>query len=680
MRHAHRIAVIIPALNEEESIGRVVDAIPAWVDDVIVADNGSSDRTAERARKAGARVIMVPHRGYGNACLAAIAVLDEPDIVVFLDGDFSDHPEEADLLVDPIISGDAEMVIGSRVLGRSEPGALSIQQRFGNRLACLLIRFFWGVEFSDLGPFRAIRYRTLQRLRMRDRSYGWTVEMQIKAARAGAPMREVPVSYRQRLGKSKVSGTMRGVVGAGAKILSTIFLTASGLMASPNGNEPIDRAMVFTRYPASGKTKTRLIPAVGAEGAARLHRRLTERTVYKARRLRRGPVSVEILFDGGTEKQFRDWLGEDLAYREQGPGDLGERMLNGFRGAFREGIERAVLFGTDLPGLSPETLERALGELDNHDLVLGPASDGGYYLIGLKRSYGELFADLPWGSREVFEKTGAIGRDLGLSMALADRLDDLDRPEDLLRWKKELLGHPGPEVGHGPDLAPSITVVIPTLNEERSLGKALDRVLMEPDVEVIVVDGASADATAALAEENGVRVIRESPGRARQMNIGADRGAGEILLFLHADTLLPEGWARRVRETLSDSRTVAGAFELRIDSPMRGLRVIERLTRFRSTVLQTPYGDQALFVRREEFERVGGFPEIPIMEDFALVRKLGKLGRITTVPDAVLTSSRRWEELGIWRATAINQVMLAGFILRVPHEYLERLYRRKEKW
>jgi uncharacterized protein len=679
MRHTHRIAVIIPALNEEGSIGHVVDAIPQWVDDVIVADNGSSDGTAERARQAGARVIRAPRRGYGNACLAAIDALDEPDIVVFLDGDFSDHPQEADLLVDPIIAGDAEMVIGSRVLGLREPGALTIQQRLGNGLACLLIRLFWRVEFSDLGPFRAIRYRTLQRLGMCDRNYGWTVEMQIKAARAGVPMKEVPVSYRRRIGTSKVSGTMRGVVGAGAKILSTIFLTASRLMASPNGSEPTRRAMVFTRYPVSGKTKTRLIPALGAEGAARLHRRMTERTVCKARRLQRGPVSIEVLFEGGTEKQFRDWLGEDLAYRGQGPGDLGERMLNGFRGAFREGIERAVLFGTDLPGLSPETVDRALRELDNHDLVLGPASDGGYYLIGLKRSYGELFAGLPWGSPEVFEKTAAIGRDLGLSVALVDRLDDLDRPEDLTRWEKELFGHSDHGVGDGKDFAPSITVVIPALNEERSLGKTLDRVRVEPHVEVIVVDGGSADATVALAEARGVRVIRESPGRARQMNTGADQGSGEILLFLHADTLLPEGWARRVRETLIHSRVVAGAFELKIDSPMRGLRVIERLTRFRSTVLQTPYGDQALFVRREEFERVGGFPEIPIMEDYALVKKLRKLGRIATVSDAVLTSPRRWEELGVWKATAINQIMLAGFVLGLPLKNLERLYRRKEE-
>lgn len=679
MRDAHKIAVIIPALNEEGSIGHVVQAIPDWVDDVVVADNGSSDRTAERARQAGARVIRVPCRGYGSACLAAIAVLDEPDIVVFLDGDFSDHPDEADLLVDPIIAGEAEMVIGSRVLGRREPGSLSIQQRFGNRLACWLIRLFWQAEFSDLGPFRAIRYRTLQRLGMRDRNYGWTVEMQIKATKAGVPLKEVPVSYRQRIGKSKVSGTMRGVAGAGAKILATIFLTALRLTASPSGNEPTGRAMVFTRYPVSGKTKTRLIPAIGAEGAARLHRRLTERTVCKARRVRRGQISVEVLFDGGTEQQFRDWLGADLVYREQGTGDLGQRMLNGFRGAFRQGIERAVLFGTDLPGLSPETVDRALIELDRHDLVLGPASDGGYYLIGLKRSYGELFTGLPWGSPDVFEMTTAIARDLGLSIALVDRLDDVDRPEDLARWKNELLGHSDNRADFRGNSAPSITVVIPTLNEELSLGRALDRVLMEPDAEVIVVDGGSSDATAGMAKTRGVRVIREAPCRARQMNIGADQGSGEIFLFLHADTLLPRCWAQRVRETLRDSNVVAGAFELKIDSPMRILRLIERLALFRSTFLQTPYGDQALFVRREEFERVGGFPEIPIMEDFALVKKLRKFGRIAIVSDGVLTSPRRWDALGVWRATAINQIMLAGFVLGVPLKCLERLYRRKER-
>lgn len=223
MRRDARISVIIPALNEEQAIGHVLSAIPPWVDEVLVVDNGSTDNTAEVARAHGARVIREPQRGYGAACLAGLAALNQPDIVVFLDGDFSDHPEEMHRLVDPIINDQVEMVIGSRVLGQAEPGALMPQARFGNWLSCQLIRLLWGVSFTDLGPFRAIRYRTLMSLDMQDRDYGWTVEMQIKAARDRIRIKEVPVNYRARIGRSKVSGTIRGVLGAGTKILFTIF-------------------------------------------------------------------------------------------------------------------------------------------------------------------------------------------------------------------------------------------------------------------------------------------------------------------------------------------------------------------------------------------------------------------------------------------------------------------------
>lgn len=226
MRNGANIAVIIPALNEEPSIGQVIDAIPDWVDDIIVADNGSTDKTAEIARAHGARVVWEPQRGYGAACLAGLAALNDPDVVVFLDGDFSDHPDEMPLLVDPITRGEADLAIGSRVLGRREAGALTPQARFGNWLACTLIRFFWNVRYTDLGPFRAVRYSTLKSFGMCDRDYGWSVEMQIKAARDGRRVLDVPVSYRRRIGKSKVAGTVRGVIGAGWKILYTIFRAA----------------------------------------------------------------------------------------------------------------------------------------------------------------------------------------------------------------------------------------------------------------------------------------------------------------------------------------------------------------------------------------------------------------------------------------------------------------------
>jgi glycosyltransferase involved in cell wall biosynthesis len=219
MRAGRRIGVVIPALDEELAIGRVIADIPPWVDRIVVVDNGSTDRTAEVARGAGALVVHEPHRGYGAACLAGLAQVEDMDIVVFLDGDFSDHPEEMAALVDPILSGACALVIGARVPDR---GALTPQQRVGNWLACRLMRLIWGARHTDLGPFRAIERESLGQLDMRDRNFGWTIEMQIKAAARGLAVREVPVRYRVRIGTSKISGTVKGTVLAGYKILSTI--------------------------------------------------------------------------------------------------------------------------------------------------------------------------------------------------------------------------------------------------------------------------------------------------------------------------------------------------------------------------------------------------------------------------------------------------------------------------
>jgi glycosyltransferase involved in cell wall biosynthesis len=224
-----RIAVIIPAFNEQDSVGRVIADIPdSLADQVIVVDNNSSDETHRVAAETGATVISQPRQGYGNACLKGIEHLRaqpenvRPDIVVFLDADYSDHPEDMTRLVQPIIQGDADFVIGSRNLGRRQKGAMLPQQVFGTWLATRLIRLLYRKRFTDLGPFRAIRFDKLMMLGMQDRTYGWTVEMQIKAIKKKVRFTEVPVQYRKRVGKSKISGTVRGTVGAGYKIITTI--------------------------------------------------------------------------------------------------------------------------------------------------------------------------------------------------------------------------------------------------------------------------------------------------------------------------------------------------------------------------------------------------------------------------------------------------------------------------
>jgi glycosyltransferase involved in cell wall biosynthesis len=218
------ISVVIPALNEEASIEGVVRAVPLSIaDEVIVVDNGSDDLTSEQARKAGARVVREPGRGYGRACQAGISSLaGESRIVVFLDGDGSDCPELMWRLVEPIVDGTYEFVIGSRTRGNREPGSLNAQQVLAGRAAGLLMRALYGVSFTDMCPFRAIRRDALERLRMREETYGWNLEMQMRAAKAGLRILEVPVDHRRRAGgESKVSGTLRGTVLAGTRILMT---------------------------------------------------------------------------------------------------------------------------------------------------------------------------------------------------------------------------------------------------------------------------------------------------------------------------------------------------------------------------------------------------------------------------------------------------------------------------
>jgi glycosyltransferase involved in cell wall biosynthesis len=221
------VDVIIPAYNEEKSLPKVLRDIPKIVRNIVVANNNSTDRTGEFAKAEGAHVVFEPQKGYGKACLTAMDWIkqqeDQPDIVVFLDGDYSDYPEELMLLIQPIIANESDMVIGSRALGEREAGSMTLPQVFGNWLATTMMRYIQGAKFSDLGPFRAIRWADLLKLNMVDENFGWTIEMQIKAHKAGLRYIEIPVTYRKRIGVSKVSGTVKGVFGAGYKIIFTIF-------------------------------------------------------------------------------------------------------------------------------------------------------------------------------------------------------------------------------------------------------------------------------------------------------------------------------------------------------------------------------------------------------------------------------------------------------------------------
>jgi hypothetical protein len=223
-----------------------------------------------------------------------------------------------------------------------------------------------------------------------------------------------------------------------------------------------------------------------------------------------------------------------------------------------------------------------------------------------------------------------------------------------------------------------ISIIIPTLNEATPITQTLRSTRTGSDVEVIVVDGGSRDQTVELAESLGAKVLTSSAGRARQMNMGAGIATGDVLLFLHADTRLPAGFEEHIRHILTQPGIAAGAFELKLDSPLRRFRIIERLVNWRSRYLRMPYGDQAIFVRADLFSELGGYPDIPLMEDVAMVRRLGKRGRVAIAPASVVTSARRWKTLGILKTTLINQAVIAAYWLGVAPSRLARWYYRNQ--
>jgi rSAM/selenodomain-associated transferase 2/rSAM/selenodomain-associated transferase 1 len=436
-----------------------------------------------------------------------------------------------------------------------------------------------------------------------------------------------------------------------------------------------ERLILFTRYPEPGTTKTRLMPVLGPEGAAEVQRRLTERAAKAAAEAqRRRGLSLEIRHQGGGEAQMRDWLGERFTFRPQGCGDIGARMQASLGAAFSEGSQRAVLIGSDIPGLSSATILQAFDALTLHDLVFGPAADGGYYLIGLtaacfRRGTTFLGPGIAWGSPDVLARTLGMVRDARLTHTLLNTLADVDRLQDLPAAMRALCPGKG---------RPAISVVIPALNEASQIAATLSPLVRTPDVEIIVVDGGSTDATVAVARADGVRVLESRPPRSIQMNAGAAAADGGILLFLHADTRLPAGFDEQVRQTLARPRVAAGAFRLRINAHGNRLRVIERAANWRSRWLQMPYGDQALFMRMDLFWELGAFPPIPIMEDFELVRRLKRRGRMALASGCAETSARRWLRLGAVKTWLINQCVIAAYYAGVSPQRLAVWYGGKK--
>ncbi len=446
----------------------------------------------------------------------------------------------------------------------------------------------------------------------------------------------------------------RDIVGGGCGVFSAI-VTA--------------RLILMLKFPRPGAVKTRLIPALGAERACELYCALVRHTLATAAELaEHTDIAIEVRLAGASdETAARAWLGDAVAIREQGGGDLGARMERATSAALAEGAVAVVVIGADCPQLTAAHLSAAFAALRDHDLVLGPAEDGGYYLIGLRRPQPALFSGIAWSTATVLAETLAAAQRAALSCHLLERLGDVDEPDDLAVWAETSAAQ-----ATGRD---RVSVIIPVLNEAAHLPATLASIRRGDPHEVIVVDGGSADGTPELARTHGAIVLAAPPGRAAQMNRGAASATGERLLFLHADTLLPDGYAAHVRATLAQPGVVAGAFGFAIAENFFGRAWIERTTNARARRWQLPYGDQALFLRRETFRQAGGFREWPIMEDYEFVRRLRGQGKIAIAPAVVLTSGRRWRELGAARTTLLNQAIILGFHLGVPPARLAAWYR-----
>jgi uncharacterized protein len=436
------------------------------------------------------------------------------------------------------------------------------------------------------------------------------------------------------------------------------------------------RIIIMTRCPEAGKAKTRLIPALGPEAASELHTCLVQHTLKTVGQFaERNGCDLEVQYAGGTLEKMQHLFGSSLRYRPQQGELLGDRIVSAVDAAFLEGDRRVVVIGTDCPQLQVEHLEAAFSLLQQTDVSIGPAADGGYYLIGMREPCPALFANISWGSDRVFQETLRNLRRMRKTVTQLPVLSDIDFPEDLVicrSFPEEFCRViPPPKAG-------LLSVIIPALNEEQALPGLLSGLLLHPQIEVIVADGGSTDGTCefvqkAQAQQLNVRLLRCQRGRGRQMNAGAAVARGDVLLFLHADARLPDDFPEAIRRGLTPP-CVAGAFSLRIDSPRRRYRLIEFGANKRSQWLKLPYGDQGLFLRAETFYAMNGFQNWPLMEDYEFMQRLRRRGPIFLASSPAIVSARRWEKLGVLKTTLINQFIIAAYHLGVPPQKLATVY------
>jgi uncharacterized protein len=435
-----------------------------------------------------------------------------------------------------------------------------------------------------------------------------------------------------------------------------------------SGHAPLPRLAVLTRYPQPGRTKTRLAPVLGDDGAAALHSELARHCVRRMHATAlSGSVALKVHVSGASARETQQWLGRRVTIRPQAGRGLGDRLAAAARDAIADGAPAVVLVGSDAPGVGGVHVRAALAALAEVDVVLGPAFDGGYYLVAFSsdssaRAVPALFgAHIPWGTGTVLERSTAAAHASGLTVRLLEPLADIDRPEDLTIWESMLAGE------ERACLDPRVSVVIPALDEEHMIASAIGSARQAGAHEIIVADGGSGDRTATLAAESGALVVATGRGRARQLNAGARSASGDVLLFLHADTTLPVDALEHVRRLMADPDIVLGSFRFSAGDPSSRVdRLISMVGDWRHRVFRLPYGDQAPFLRASDFADLGGFPDLPVMEDYEFALRCARLGRLGFAPAPVRTSTRAWREHGLVRTTLTNSAVIAGYRLGIP--------------
>jgi uncharacterized protein len=431
-------------------------------------------------------------------------------------------------------------------------------------------------------------------------------------------------------------------------------------MTSGIAHDPV--LIVMLKAPRPGLVKTRLAAAVGSEGAAAIYRRLV------AHQLSQVPPDwpVEVHFapsDAAAEMQA--WLGPKYRYVPQGAGDLGARLVEAVRHSINRGAPAVIVVGGDCPGLDEETLLEAWRYLRTHEAVIGPACDGGYYLIGLRQTWADVFRDIPWSTATVLAATLDRFQSIGISPRLLEPKEDVDDVESWFRAKERW-----PRLSRPPG---AISVVIPALNEEARIGATLDRVQAAlPGAEVILVDGGSSDATVAIAAARGAVVVPSAPGRGGQCRAGAERVSSPWILFLHADTLLPLNAGSLCDRFIRREHAHIATFRVQFPDGGRWMNLLSRLAQCGDCVL-TRFGDQGILVRRRFYEAMGGFPAWPLFEDVRLLQEARKRTRVHWLEGYVQTSARRFKRRGYLRQRWLNvQLMLRYLAGASPFELAKR--------